>query len=157
MSFNITPSEYLAMLNAAHAEFLHDKLSIRKIIVCCVLANHLPDFLVAEYARTDPAKLNHKTTLAQYRDFIASSCPQTAIVRDLCDYGKHGPILNRKSATVANTKAKRRFRPPILPWDSFRLTTHVVVSMQDGSTHRVDKLLSDVVDFWNAKFRTDAL
>jgi hypothetical protein len=164
MSFGLLPSEYLAMLNEVYAEFRSDDMSIRRAITCCVFANHLPDILVEHY-QNGPAKLHGCTTLDAYRGYIAGTgrCPDTKLIRDLCDYGKHGTKLGRKTPPVQVARSEVK---PTLVLDTTSLlagapnhqrAVKIVVELFDGSQLFFDGLISIVIGFWNDLFVSDAL
>jgi hypothetical protein len=104
MSFGLDPTDWLLFLTESHEDYRQDPLSLRKAVACCVFANHLPEHLVAKYGSSDPGKLHGARSVDAYRSYLATAEPALAVIRDLCDYAKHGPTLGRKSVTVAKAE-----------------------------------------------------
>ena len=161
MSFGLTPREYLAMVVQAWEEFKANPLSKRHLISVCTFANHLP-IVASEYATSDPAKINNCTSGPTYRFHAARSCPDVEIVRDLCDYGKHGPVLDRKSVQVQNTGAKEvivsnAVGMAILGFPIGQRVEKLVVTLKDGTERTADSVVASVVGFWQQKFASDGL
>jgi hypothetical protein len=93
MAFNITPADYLKMLVEQQAEYSNDPLSLRKAIVVSMFANHLCEHVFAAYRGVDNGKLDGSATPDEYRSNLERQKPELRLIRDLCDYGKHGPSL----------------------------------------------------------------
>jgi hypothetical protein len=162
MSFGLSPKEYLSMVVDALEEFKADQTSIRRLITVCTFANHLPEIIVAEYGQSDPAKVHNHVTGATYRGYAARLCPNVGIVRDLCDFGKHGPHLDRKSVEVKETDVKERLEGNVvgityLGFPISRKTEKIVVTMNDGTEMQADVVVNTVVDFWNKSLALDGL
>lgn len=162
MSFGLEPSDYLGFLSKSYKAYCSDPLSVREAVVCCIFANHLPDHLVAKYGASDPAKLRGATTLGDYRARLGTAEPALAVIRDLCDYAKHGPTLARKNVTVAQTELSTTME---MDW-AFYLWSHMpnhhrveklVVTHKDGSEGWMESYLLKAIEFWQAEFIAYAL
>jgi hypothetical protein len=161
MAFNITPAEYFKMLVEQHAEYTGDPLSLRKAIAVSMFANHLCEHIFAAYSGVDSAKLDGSATPDIYRSNLEAQKPELRLIRDLCDYGKHGPSLKRKTVQVSQTEVKETMVPDFTGL-LLGLTNHfaadkIVVTLSDGSERFFDYLIDDVVRFWNTTFVTKAL
>jgi hypothetical protein len=162
MNFGLTPNEYLAMVVEAWEEFKLNSLSKRHLISVCTFANHLPEIVVSEYATSDPLKISNCISGSAYRAQIISLCPDAQIVRDLCDYGKHGPVLDRRSVQVQNTGAKEVVVGNVLGISVFgfpigQRLEKLVVTLRDGTERTADSVIAGVVGFWQQKFVSDDL
>jgi hypothetical protein len=100
MSFGITPRDYLTMLQEQHREYRADPLSLRKAIAVLMFANHISEHVFAAYARVDPAKVSDQRSEKSYREYMVGQKPELGVIRDLCDFSKHGPSLHRKTVAV---------------------------------------------------------
>jgi hypothetical protein len=161
MSFNISPREYLAMAEEAHAEFKSDELSLRRLITSCTFANHLPEIIFTTYGTNSVAKVHGHSSKDTYRAYAVNLCPEIGIIRDLCDFGKHGPALNRRNVQVANTGKQST---PVLDTASFAMgvpnhvmTDKLVITLRDGKERLADYVISEVVEFWQRTFAADGL
>lgn len=126
-----------------------------------MFANHLCEHVFAAYNGIDSAKLDGSATANIYRKSLEEQKPELRLIRDLCDYGKHGPSLNRKTVRVSRTEVKQTMVPEFTGL-LLGLTNHfaaekIVVTLGDGSERFFDHLIDDVVRFWNATFETKAL
>lgn len=162
MNFGLTPKEYLAMVIDAWEEFKVNPLSKRHLIALCTFANHLPEIIIAEYGQSDPGKVQNHVTGATYRAYAVSLCPEIGIVRDLCDFGKHGPFLDRKSVEVKETDVKERLvgdavGVTFLGFPIARRVEKLVVTLKDGRDIHADAVVSTVVEFWKKAFASDGL
>lgn len=161
MSFGLNPDEWLQMLIDAHGEYNLEPLSIRKAVVCCVFANHLPEHLFSRYGASDPAKLRGATSLDSYRGHIAAAEPALAVIRDLCDYAKHGPALARKSVTVAKTEQSSALAMDSLSFFmgiyNHRQVEKLIVTHKDGSIAWVEGYLFKATRFWQGEFKAASL
>jgi hypothetical protein len=162
MSFNLTPKEYLDMLIAAWEDFRLNPLSKRYLIQVCTFANHLPEIIFAEYGASNPRKVNNCSTGPQYRAHALGLCPEVGIVRDLCDFGKHGPRLDRKDVEVKETDPKEKVVGNALGLSIFgfpvaQKVEKLVITMNDGRELIADMIVANVVDFWKKKFASDHL
>jgi len=161
MSFNISPRDYLVMVVEAHAEFKSDELSLRRLITCCTFANHLPEIIFATYGTNDIAKLHSNSSMDSYRAYAINLCPEIGIVRDLCDFGKHGPTLHRRNVQVATTGKQST---PTLDTLSFIMgspnhimTDKLVITLIDGNERLADYVIGEAVEFWQRTFAADNL
>ncbi len=161
MSFAISPSEYLTQLQESFAEFKAQPLSIGKAMSVVFFANHLSEHVFAAYSSTDLAKLDGCNTLDKYRSHLTSKNANLGIVRDLCDYSKHGPKLDRKSVQVSKTTVKETM---VLDSWAFAagIVSHyaenkIVVSLANGRQYFFDGLIADVVQFWTSLFAAKVL
>src|ERR1700722_16262134 len=137
MSFGFNPSDYLGLLDDSHDEYRREPLSIRRAVVCCIFANHLPDYIFAAYGVSDSAKLHGATSINDYRCYLATAEPALAVIRDLCDYAKHGATLARKSVTVAKTEQAKTWEMDAVAFmigiPSHHPAEKLVVTHKDGS------------------------
>jgi hypothetical protein len=161
MTYAISPHDYLIMLQEQHAEYSADPLSLRKAIAVSMFGNHISEHVFAAYTIHDTSKLDACPTAAAYRSHLEDGKPELRLVRDLCDFGKHGPILERKSVKVSATTVKEAW---VLDTTSFLLgiPNHVaedkiVVTLQDGSERFFDHLIGEVVRFWSELFASKNL
>jgi hypothetical protein len=162
MSFALTPQNHLTMTEETWDEYKANPLSKRHLITVCVWANHLPEIVAAEYAVSDPGRINNCTNGPTYRAHAVGLCPEVAVVRDLCDYGKHGPVLDRRSVQVQHTGAKEiivgnavglvLFGFPIA-----QKVEKLVVTFRDGTERTADSVIACVMEFWLQKFVSDNL
>jgi hypothetical protein len=162
MSFGLEPSEYLEFLSESYEEYCRDPLSVRKAVVCCIFANHLPDYLVAKYFASDRDKLRRATTREDYRSSLETAEPALAVIRDLCDYAKHGPTLSRRNVTVTKTERATTMEMDwgFYYWSGFPNHRHVeklVVAHKDGSEGWMESYLLKAIEFWQAEFIAYAL
>lgn len=162
MNFGLSPKDYLAMVLDAYEEFKANPLSTRHLIAVCTFANHLPEIIIAKYAQSDPRKVHNHVTGATYRGYAVNLCSEIGIVRDLCDFGKHGPRLDRKSVAVKETDVKEKLVGDavgisILGFPIARKIEKIVVTLIDGKEMYADAVVSTVVDFWKKTFASDNL
>jgi hypothetical protein len=161
MSFDISPKDYLEMVKKTHTEFRYDELSSRRLIACCIFANHLPEIVFAEYGASDPDKVHSTSSTSEYREYAMKLCPEVGIVRDLCDFGKHGPKLDRKSVQVANTGLQRTTELDLAAMamgiPAHVVTEKLVITLKDGEEMFADWVVATVVDFWRRTFAADSL
>jgi hypothetical protein len=161
MSFGLSSREYLSVLEDAHEEYRANMLSVRHLMVCCMFANQLPEIIVSEYAARDARKLRGHTTLAAYRGYMLGLCPETGIVRDLCDFARHGPKLDRKNVLVDRAGVPK---PAELDSATFLMGVFdyqeiekIVITLNDGSERFAEFVIGKVVLHWNRIFATDRL
>ncbi len=159
MSFGLEPADFLQYLVESHDEYRREPLSVRRAMVCCVFANHLPDYLVAKYSASDPAKLHGHVDLGSYRAYLAGVEPSLAVIRDLCDYAKHA-WLRRKSA-VARTEQASTLEMDIASF-AIGVPNHVrteklIVTHEDGSERWLAAYLREAVTFWQSEFTARSL
>ena len=167
MSFNLTPAQYFEIVRAEHQDFKADRASIRRTISCCTLTNHIVDHLTSHYFQTDPAKLHvqpgltFKAALNAYRDHVVGECPDISVIRDLCDYGKHGPHLDRPSVQVQWTGLEETYGFHIsfaeVPASDYVKTVRVGIIMKDGGEMKLEVVLASVFHYWERKFVAEAL
>jgi hypothetical protein len=98
MGLDLTPRDYLEMLTDEYREYQDNRLSMRKAINCCGLANALPEIITAYKTPTDGPDA-HKRKAVEYRQWRRERCEAHHTVRDFCDYSKHVK-LGRKSVSV---------------------------------------------------------
>jgi hypothetical protein len=112
MSFDLEPVDYLRMLKEEYREYRHSPEIYRKAINCCALSNALPEIIFAKYGRTEPQKVGGTKSQSGYRDHLRRECEAHHTIRDLCDFSKHGPMLDRRkgrsAVSVRDTKLIRR-------------------------------------------------
>src|SRR5262245_13464867 len=162
MSFGLKPKDYLNMLLAAQVDLQKDPLSVRRLIECCFLGNHLPESVFWEYETTAPSKLHGKTTCKVYRSYIEGLCAEACIVRDLCDFAKH-VRLHRRTVQVKSTTIRRVFLKNFgwpLPWMMMPRgmpTTRFVVELESGRELYAGVVVNTLVSFWSKQFDLDDL
>ena len=161
MSFSLTPKEYLDLAKQAFEEFKAEPLSKRRLISVCVFVNHLPEIVFAEYINSNPAKVQNHRDDDVYRTTATAQCAEIGIVRDLCDFGKHGPVLGRKTVVVKNTGAKEIIVLDagmfLLGFPTHRKVEKLVVEMKDKSERTAESVVATALEFWEQKFVTDGL
>jgi hypothetical protein len=162
MSFGLTPGRYLKMVEDTWEEFKANPLSVRHLLTVCTFANHLPEIIIAEYAQSNPGKVQNYLGYDAYRASVVNVCPEIGIVRDLCDYGKHGPHLDRKSVEVRETDVKEKAvgNAAGLVYLGFPIAQRMdklVVTLNDGRELIADFVIATVVEFWKQKFVADGL
>ena len=57
MTFQITPRDYLGMLQAQDSDFQDDPLSLGKAIALSMFANHISEHVFAAYCGSDTSKI----------------------------------------------------------------------------------------------------
>jgi hypothetical protein len=167
MSFNLTPAQYFAMVREEHQDFLADRASIRRAISCCTLMNHVLDHVVSHYFRTDPGKLRirpgleFKQAVNAYRDHVVADCPDVSVIRDLCDFGKHGSHLDRPTVQVKWTGLEETYGFHIsfarVEASDYVKTVRVGIIMKDGQEMKLEAVLASVLAYWERRFAADAL
>ena len=170
MSFGLTAIEYLNMLKEEHADFCRDNLCVRRAISCSVFANHMPEIVCAEYKDSDPAKLDCYTNPRRYREYVIAQCTELGIIQDLCDYGKHGPVLERhrvrapeqvRTSTVEKTMeldaTLYAFGPHVFGLPSSRDVDALMVTLRDGTKFRFDACIARAIEFWEEGIRAKAI
>jgi hypothetical protein len=162
MAFAITPVEYLKITSEQHGDFVKDPLSLRKAIALSMFANHICEHVFAAYSNVADNKIEHCATLDDYRRRLIAQKPELGIIRDLCDFGKHGPKLERKTVQVARTEVKKTLVLDTLTFMLLGLPNHhlkekIVVTLNDGSQRFFDGLISDVLQFWDSLFTAKSL
>jgi hypothetical protein len=154
------------MLKEEYAEFKRNPAFVRKAIICCALSNSLPEIIFAEYGRTEPHKVHGAKSHADYRVYLRGQCEAHHTVRDICDFSKHGPQLDkrikgRSAVSVRNTKLIKRieaiYQGLLLGMMSHREVERLVVMHLDGRTELMDDVLKQVVDSWDRIFARDGL
>ncbi|MCW2225711.1 hypothetical protein M2232_009243 [Bradyrhizobium japonicum] len=157
MSFGLTLRQYLDLAEEARSDFQADHLSLRKLISVCVLTNHLPEIVFAEHAAANPLKVHGQTRVDDYRNQIVQiACPSALIIRDLCDYAKHGPRLRRSSVQVDQTGKQTKLELDTASFlagaPNHQEVERFVVTLRDGTERLAEDLVRDVVNYWNAEF-----
>jgi hypothetical protein len=161
MSFGLSPKECLDITLETWNEYKENPLSIRHLMICCIFANHLPEIVVAEHSDRDSAKLHSHIDIEAYRKYVFGSCPEMEIIRDLCDFAKHGPSLGRKSVIVDKTEAKKTMVLDLVGVAAGIGSHHedekIVVTLKDGTERFADYLIETVAKFWLQTFASDDL
>jgi hypothetical protein len=156
VTFQITPLDYLGMLQAQHSDYRDDPLSLRKAIALSMFANHISEHVFAAYAGSDISKVACQKTSDAYRSHLEALKPELKLIRDLCDFGKHGPSLSRRTVKVAKTELKETMvADPMnffLGGSNHYAEDKIVITLDDGSERFFDYLIDDVVKFWNDHF-----
>ena len=72
-----------------------------------------------------------------YRKYVATLCPEVGVVRDLCDFGKHGPKSDRTDVQVTNTRQQRRVTLDasafVMGIPTHAVIQKLVISMKDAT------------------------
>ncbi len=161
MSFGLSPTDYFSICREAYDEFCRDPVSLRKAISACIFTNHLPDYLFAEYGKTSSAKLRGAIWFFDYRACIERAEPALGVIRDLCDYGKDGPVLRRKNGGLGKnelTECGEIFSgPPGEKATSSYTVDSLVVIKKDGSMGLLESYLQRALYFWRKEFDDLAL
>jgi hypothetical protein len=155
VAFNLSPSDYLKMLLEQHAEYIADPLSARKAIAVSMFANHISEHVFAAYP-ADVSKIGNSTSSGSYRLALEKQNPDLVLIRDLFDYGKHGPTLRRKSVQVTNAGIKEALVPQytglLLALTNHNAEDKLVVTLGDGKELLFQDLIAKVVRFWSELF-----
>lgn len=165
MSFNLTPAEYLALVREEYDDFLKDVGSIRRAMSSCILASHVVDHVLACHYPADPAKLrlpsglNERQRMTQFHQQVASECPEAALIRDVCDFGKHGPHLNRSSVVVDWTGIEQ-VHSGYVSRDATVSTPMTVrrraqIILNDKREAYLETALGTVLAYWEGRFARD--
>jgi hypothetical protein len=161
MTFQITPRDYLSMLQAQHSDYRDDPLSLRKAIALSMFANHIGEHIFAAYFDSDMSKIDGNQTTEAYRAHLEGLKPDLKLIRDLCDYGKHGPTLGRRTVQVAKTELKETMVADpnmfLLGLINHHAEEKIVITLNDGTERFFDYLIDDVVRFWSDHFATKNL
>lgn len=160
MSFAISPFDYLSFLREELSAYEADPLSLKRAIIISLFANHIGEHVFAAYSTSDPGKVDGFQLEHDYRNHLASSKPELAIVRDICDYSKHGPTLHRKTVQVSGTGIKQALVPNfqgLLALTNHTKEERIVVTLLNGSELFFDWLIADVVRFWENLFASKKL
>jgi len=161
MSFGLDPCEWLQFSVESYADYLEDRLSLRKAVACCVFVNHLPEHLVAKYGSSDPGKLHGFASVEAYRGYLLTAEPALTVIRDLCDYAKHGPTLGRKSVTVTKTEQSAALEldawAGMTGFYNHRRVKKLIVTHKDGSEGWLENYLRKTLEFWKGEFSAMAL
>ncbi|MEY9607058.1 hypothetical protein ABIF74_011811 [Bradyrhizobium japonicum] len=161
MSFGLTSKRYLELTEEAHQDFGGDHLSLRKLISVCVLANHLPEIVFAEYVVADPSKVHGQSRIDDYRNHVQVACPAALIIRDLCDYAKHGPGLRRASVQVDQTGKQTKLELDTASFvagvPNHHYVDRFVVTLKDGTERLAEDVIRDVVHYWRTEFTASGL
>lgn len=157
MSFGLSSKEYLELVEEAHQDFRADHLSLRKLIAVCVLANHLPEIVFYEHATVEPSKVHGQARIDDYRNQVVQvACAETLIIRDLCDYAKHGPALRRESVQVDQTGRQTKLELDTASFVAGAPNHHyvdrLVVTLKDGTERLAEDVVRDTVRYWKAEF-----
>jgi hypothetical protein len=174
MSLDLTPRDYLEMLMDEHREYQehwhahHFRVSMRKAINCCALSNALPEIIFAQYGDTEREKVHGTKSSSAYREHLRKECEVHHTVRDICDFSKHGPNLDRRDnpkhpqrVSVQNAKLIRRIESfasgLLLVIPQHREVERLVVLHRDERTELLDDILEQVTTSWRAIFGQDKL
>ena len=157
MSFDLTPTQYLTMLNETYEVYKAEPLSLRKAICCFGFSNALPEIIFARYGTSEPLKVHNKNKPEEYREYLRTECEDHHTVRDLCDFSKHA-VLGRASVAVKKTEQKKREEYTGLTLlIGFCETERLVVTFQNGNEKIMDEILKNVVESWKNIFERDRL
>jgi hypothetical protein len=157
VSFGLTSRQYFELVKEAHQDFRDDNLSLRKLISVCILANHLPETVFAEHAATDPSRVRGQPSIDDYRNrAIQAACPEALIIRDLCDYAKHGPLLRRRSVQVDQTGKQTKLEMDTASFVAGVPNHHhvdrLVVTLKDGTDCLAEDMVEGVICYWTVEF-----
>ena len=160
MSFGLTPREHLDILIEERNLYRQNLSSIRLGVNCCVWVNHLPEIVFATHHSTAPGKVYNSADEKLYRNHIAAMNPNLGIIRDLCDYAKHGPHLTRQ--TVRTQKADVQTTLEVSPLIAMGIPHHevvirLVVTLKDGTERWLNALIQEAVQFWEKEFAMHSL
>ena len=157
MILNLTPRQYLEMLNDEYREYQQcqdNPLSMmRKAINCCALSNALPEVIIVHR--------NLKKKAGDYREQLRQLCPAHHTVRDFCDTSKH-VTLDRKSVSLKEAeriKAMTMGSPMGLGLHFLHAADVYVLVLRhkDGREEYMDNVLKQVIASWNEILDEDKL
>jgi hypothetical protein len=171
MGLDLSPRDYLEMLTEEYREYQeqwhanHYRVSMRKAINCCGLSNAMPEIIFAHYSGTDPEKVHRAKSAGAYRKHLRKQCEAHHIVRDICDYSKHGPNLDKRSkdqpVSVHDSELIVRQEGfsvgALLVLTQSREVERLEVRHKNGRTELLDEVLKQVIASWNAIFDEDKL
>src|SRR5262245_37221291 len=106
MAFGLSPRDYFQIVTEHHASFKSDPLSVSKAIVVSILANHICEHVFAANKGIEGCK-----DADHYREHLQKKKPELVLIRDLCDFAKHGPRLHRTTVRVEKAEAKHAWIP----------------------------------------------
>lgn len=160
MSFGLTPRQHLDNLIEEHNFFRKNLASIRIGVNCCVWANHLPEIVFAVHHAAASGKVYNTTKEKKYREHVITMHPDLGIIRDLCDYAKHGPNISRQTVKTQNAnqhttlEVSSLFAAGIPHHDE---VDRIVVTMKDTTEKWLDVLIEEAIKFWEKEFATHSL
>ena len=156
MSFGLTPRQHLDCLIEERALFRRDVANVRLGINCCAWANHLPEIVFSAYEKTSPAKVYSLTNKDVYRAHLVTVAPNLELLRDLCDFAKHGPGLTRTSVQVSKTEEQKKWILSTAMVAAGAMhheqANRLVVMLKDGSERWLNAIIEEAVDFWEKEF-----
>ena len=163
MSFNITPAEYLALAREEYDDFLREVGSIRRAMSSCILTNHIVDHVLACHYPAAPAKLrlpaglNERDQQAQFHQQLATECPEAGLIRDVCDFGKHGPQLRRRSVMVEWTGIEQVHSGYVsrdaAQSSPMTVRRRALIILNDKREAYLEIALGTVLAYWEARFK----
>lgn len=161
MSFGFTPAEYLEMVRDAVREFRRGNLSKLRAVTCAVLINHLPEQVFAAYSG-QRTKVRDASMVENYRGILTGMNPDLGIVRDLCDYAKHGPTLGRSSVRVEATRQTEVLELDDVAFLAGFIPSHhevekLVIVLKDGNDRWLSDVLESALKFWEDEFVASGL
>jgi hypothetical protein len=119
----------------------------------------MPEIIFAEYGSTEPQKVHGAKGHRDYREHLRGECEAHHTVRDICDFSKHGPRLNRETS-VQDTKPTIRqegFFKGLLALTQIQEIERLVITYQDGRKQPMDEILAQVINSWEMIFKRDRL
>lgn len=170
MSFGITPSAYLVIVEQEFNEFSEqqNKTSIRHAMRCAMFSYHIHENIWAYY-ESDKSRLFNKRTKYEYRQELISRCPNLEIIKDICNYSKHTELTyvsNVDKTEKKNVADKKEFISAIIGVPTgknpgifdeveslvvFREEA-LIIKTSDGREIRFDEVIESVVKFWRNTF-----
>jgi len=161
MAFALSPRDYLNLVQDQHVDFKADATSLRKAIALSMLANHICEHVFAACITTTASKLDGCKDVASYRQHLQRLEPELLLIRDLCDFAKHGPRLDRKSVQVSKAETKGTmvadFSGLLLGLMNHHEEVKIVVTLDNGGERHFDYLINEVMLFWASLFTTKGL
>ncbi len=102
------------------------------------------------YAGSAPANID----VCAYRSHLEVMKPELRLIRDLCNYGKHGPVLWK--ALVSKTERRQTmvadYTGLLLGITNHHSEEKIVVALKDHTERHFDYLAQEVVKFWTDRF-----
>ena len=143
-SFEIrTARQYLdELLRPAYTEFLSDRLSSRKAIVCAIFAWHLRDWIWAQHKAELRIRLGLQT-LADFDSYLFKNCPELSIIQEVATGSKH----LKASGSVQTTELAHGFAGfPLV------FTQSHLIAKTDTGVHFSGQLFKGAVAYWQNFF-----
>jgi hypothetical protein len=142
--------DYLAKLNAEHADLQQEPLSSRHAINFAMTAYHMCEWIWEHetLVNSNPAYTSAKS----FYDAVNRACPIIPIMRDLTNGSKHTKITRGPAPIVDGAVLQEGTFDDT--FDSTFDTTALLVNMVDGTVRDFVDDATAAVDFWRRVFQS---